>query len=180
VFAARSKAALVRSASLLALAGLVSLFFSGFALGEDADDNDEPASAASAPPNIYLDLRTNYATVPAYALSTGLGNSALFTTLQTIQTLTNLQALTNLPALPTLPALSSPSSQSIGVDVPLTVDFNDRVSAYGGFSGSATRTDLSEPAKWRIDSNHHAAIDGGEIGTGFPAGHDFPQRHSRV
>ena len=40
-------------------------------------------------PNIYLDLRTNYATVPAGALSIGIGNSALFTTLQTIQTLTN-------------------------------------------------------------------------------------------
>lgn len=147
------KAALLRSATLLALAGLMSLCFSGFAIGKNADDSDdELPSAPSAPPNFYLDLRTNYATVPANALSIGLGNSALFTTLQTIQTLTNVQALTNLPALPTLPALSSPSSQSIGVDVPLTVDFNDRVSAYGGFSGSATRTDLSDWSTFTLSS----------------------------
>ena len=92
---------------------------SGFAMAKD--DDDQPAKPASTLPNIYLDLRTNYATVPANTLSIGLGNQALFATLPVLTTLTAL------PMLPSLPTLSSPSSQSIGVDVPLTVDLNDHV-----------------------------------------------------
>ena len=131
-----SKAKLVRSAWRVALAGLVTFYFSGAALGKDADD-DQPAMPASALPNIYLDLRTNYATVPANTLAIGFSNPSLFTSLATLATLTSL---TNLPARS---ALSSPASQSVGVDVPLTLDFGDRISVYGGFSASASRTDLS-------------------------------------
>ena len=145
-----SRPAMIRSAWRVTLAALLSLYFSGLAAGKDAgDSDDEPAKPPSTLPNIYLDLRTNYATVPAGALSTGLGNSALFSTLQTIQTLANQQALTGLPTLPTL---SSPSSQSAGIDVPLTVDLNDRFSIYGGFSASATRTELSDWSTLTISS----------------------------
>jgi len=116
--ARRPRAGLV---SCVALAGLLSVHFSGFAMAKDDDDDDQPAKPASTLPNIYLDLRTNYATVPANTLSIGLGNQALFATLPFLTTLTAL------PMLPSLPTLSSPSSQSIGVDVPLTVDLNDHV-----------------------------------------------------
>ncbi len=137
----------------MTFAGLVSFAFSGVAIGQDADDSDDPpAKSASAFPNIYLDLRTNYATVPAGALSIGLGNSSLFTTLQSIQTLTNLQALTGLPTLSTLSTLSSPSSQSVGVDIPLTIDFTDRLSVYGGVSASTTRTDLTDWSVLTVNS----------------------------
>ena len=139
-----------RPACCVALAGPLSFYFSGLAVGKDADDSDDqPAKAASALPNIYLDLRTNYATVPANALSIGLGNQALFATLPVLTTLTSLPMLPSRPALPTL---SSPSSQSIGVDVPLTVDLNDRVSAYGGFSGSASRTSMADWSAFTISS----------------------------
>jgi hypothetical protein len=148
-----SKAKLVRSAWRAALAGLVIFCCSGAALSKDADDSDDqPAKAASTLPNIYLDLRTNYATVPANALSIGFSNPSLFSALTTLRTLANLTDLTTRPTFPTLPALSSPSSQSVGVDVPLTVDINDHVSAYGGFSGSASRTSMSDWSAFTISS----------------------------
>jgi hypothetical protein len=134
------------------LAGLVMSYFSGAALSKDADDDDQPAKPASGVPNIYLDLRTNYATVPANALSIGFSNPSLFSALTTLRTLASLTDLTNLTTRPTLPTLSSPSSQSIGVDVPLTVDLNDHVSAYGGFSGSASRTSMSDWSAFTISS----------------------------
>jgi hypothetical protein len=55
-----------------------------------------------------------------------------------------LAALSGLTALPA--NLSSPSSRSLGVDIPLTIDLNDRISVYGGVSattspsGTADRT----------------------------------------
>jgi hypothetical protein len=147
------RAKLVWSAWHVVLAGLVTLYFSGAALSKDADDGDEqPAKPASEVPNIYLDLRTNYATVPANALSIGFSNPSLFSALTTLRTLASLTDLTNFTTRPTLPTLSSPSSQSIGVDVPLTVDLNDHVSAYGGFSGSASRTSMSDWSAFTISS----------------------------
>ena len=145
-----SRASLVQSACRVALAGLLSLWFSGLALSKDNDDSDDKsAKAASTLPNIYLDLRTNYATVPANTLSIGFSNPSLFSALATLQTLTTP---TNLPTLPTRPILSSPSSQSIGVDVPLTLDFGDRISVYGGFSASASRTGLSDWSTLAVSS----------------------------
>ena len=137
-----SKAKLVRSAWRVALAGLVTFYFSGAALGKDADD-DQPAKPASALPNIYLDLRTNYATVPANTLSIGFSNPSLFTT---------FADLTSLTTLPARPALSSPASQSASVEVPLTLDFGDRISVYGGFTASASRTDLSDWSTLAVSS----------------------------
>jgi hypothetical protein len=73
------KTTLIRPACRVALAGLLSLYFSGLAMGKDMDDSDdESAKPASTLPNIYLDLRTNYATVPANALSIGFSNPSLF------------------------------------------------------------------------------------------------------
>ena len=141
------RAALDGSAFRVALAGLLSFYFSGVALSKDKEDSDDQsAKAASTLPNIYLDLRTNYATVPANALSIGLSNPSLFSALVTLQTLTTI---TNSRTLPTL---SSPSSQSIGVDVPLTVDVSDRISLYGGFSASASRTGLSDWSTLAVSS----------------------------
>jgi len=135
-----AKAALVRSGRCVALAGLVSLCFCGAALCKDANDGDGEPTKADSTPNLYLDLRTYYTTVPAGSLSLGFGNSALFATLPTLATLT------------TLPTLTSPASRSIGVDVPLTVDLNDSVSVYGGFSASTSRTDLSDWSAFTINS----------------------------
>ena len=132
-----SKAALVGSASRVAFAGLLLAYFSGVALGKDDDRDDDSAKPASALPNIYLDLRTIYTTVPANTLAIGFSNPSVST------------ALTNLTTLPTL---SSPSSRSIAVDVPLTVDLNDHVSAYGGFSGIASQTSMSDWSAFTISS----------------------------
>jgi hypothetical protein len=113
---------LVRSAGRAALTGLVTFCFSGLAWSKDADGDDAAEKAASTLPNIYLDMRTNYATVPANTLSIGFSNPSISSALATLQ---SIRALTNVPTLPTL---SSPSSRSIWVDVPLTVDVSDRVS----------------------------------------------------
>jgi hypothetical protein len=136
----------VRSAFCVVLAGLLSVSFSGLALGQDKEDGDEAAATAAWNPNIYLDLRTNYATVPANTLAIGLGNGSVFGGLPPLATLSNL------PSLPTLPTFSSPASQSIGVDVPLTLDLSDRVSVYGGFSGTTSRTDMSDWSAFTITS----------------------------
>ena len=86
--------------------------------------------ADSTLPNVYLDLRTYYTTLPANTLSIGLGAS---------------------PAVVTLPTLSS-SSRSIAVDAPLTVDLNDRLTIYGGVSASASQSGLSDWSTFAINS----------------------------
>lgn len=136
-----ARAVLVRSACRVAFAGLVLICSACLAFGKDADDGDEESAKTASAPNIYFDLRTNYATFPAGSLSVGFGSLGLFAGHPALSTLSNLSSL---PSLSTLPALSSPSSRSIGLDVPLTMDLNDRVSVYGGFSASTSRTDLSD------------------------------------
>ncbi len=132
------------------LAALASCCLSGVALSRDNDDDgDTSAKTASALPNIYLDLRTNYATVPANTLSIGFSSPSVSTAIATLQT---LSALTNSPTLPTLPTLSSPSSRSIGVDVPLTVDVSDRISLYGGFTASASQSGTSDWSTFAVSS----------------------------
>ena len=126
------------------------VIFFGLVMSKDKeDDDDDSAKATATLPNIYLDLRTNYAAVPANTLSIGFSNSSLSSAIATLQA---LSTLTNSPTLPTLPTLSSPSSRSIGVDVPLTVDVNDRVSLYGGFSASTSRTDTSDWSTFTVSS----------------------------
>ena len=98
---------------------------------------------------LYLDLRTNYATVPANTLSIGFSNPSLSTAIATLQ---SLSTVTNLPKLPALPALTSPSSRNISVDVPLTVDLGDRISLYGGFTGSTSQTGTSDWSTFAVSS----------------------------
>jgi hypothetical protein len=138
-----------RAAFRLAIAALLSVSCSGLAFGKDKDDGEDAAAIAVWPPTTYLDLRTNYATVPANTLSVGLGGFSPFAGFPILATLSNL---TSLPALPRFPALSSPASQSIGVDVPLTVDLGDRISLYGGFTGTTSRTDMSDWSAFAVSS----------------------------
>lgn len=112
----------------LALACLAISCFTGPASGKDGD-GDETSNATSATPNIYLDLRTSYATVPAGTLPIGFGNSALSTALQSLALANGSTLLTSVP-------LSS--RQSLAVDLPMTVDVTDTVSLYAGVSGTST------------------------------------------
>jgi len=128
-------------------------YSSGLALGKDVDDGDDESAETASAPNLYLDLRTNFATFPAGSLSVGFGGFGLFAGRHpALSTLASLARPSNLPNLPARPALSSPSSRSIGLDVPLTIDLNDRVSVYGGFSAGASRTDLSDWSAFTIYS----------------------------
>lgn len=109
----------------LALGVLVSFCLSGPTLGKDQDDDDEDATTTRpALPNFYLDMRTIYSTLPGGALSIGFSAPPL------------LSRLTNLSSLRTL---TSPSSQSLSIDLPLTVDVTDRLSVYGGVSGATSQ-----------------------------------------
>ncbi len=132
---------MARRLGAVCVALLMSMSFCGHVRAQEGDDDDESAKTASTLPNIYLDLRTNYTRLPANTLSIGLGNSSLLST-----TISNVAALTNtaVPASPGRPALSSPASQGYALDVPLTVDVNDRVSLYGGFTASASQSGMSD------------------------------------
>ncbi|TFV68869.1 hypothetical protein E4K64_35230 [Bradyrhizobium frederickii] len=88
---------------------------------------DEDAPAKPTVPNIYLDLRTSYATIPAGTLGLGFGNTSLSAAFQALAA----RRSTTLPN-------GLPAAKSIAVDLPLTVDVTDRVSLYGGVSGSTT------------------------------------------
>ncbi|OCK62033.1 hypothetical protein [Bradyrhizobium sp. LMTR 3] len=104
---------------------LISLCLSGAALGkDDGDDEEDAGKKEPALPNLYLDMRTIYSTVRAGSLSIG------FSTPPLLSTLTNLSSLRT---------LTSPSSRSLSVDLPLTVDVNDRLSVYGGVSGATSQ-----------------------------------------
>jgi hypothetical protein len=124
---------------MLALCAFASIGISASAQGADADSDS--AKAASSLPTTYLDLRTNYATLPANTLSIGFSNPSLSSVLASLQSLTNS---------PTLPR-SLPSSRSLGVDVPLTVDF-DRISLYGGISGTTSQAGQSDWSAFLVTS----------------------------
>ena len=125
------RAGLVRASCLLLLGASVSIGFSESAQSADVGD-DTAKAAASTLPNIYLDLRTTYTSTPGGTRSIGFSNPSLSSAFATIQ---SLAALANSPAL---------SRQAAAVDVPLTVDLGDRVSVYGGFSGSASQIAMSD------------------------------------
>ena len=104
---------------------LVTLCLSGLALGNDTGDDDEDeAPTKPALPSFYLDMRTIYSTLPAGSLSIGFSAPPL------------LSRLANLSSLRTR---TLPSSQSLSVDLPLTVDVNDQLSVYGGVSGATSQ-----------------------------------------
>jgi hypothetical protein len=144
---------LVRSVHCVMLAGVASFCLSSAALSKEKDssngDSDDGAAGTATLPNIYLDLRTNYARVPANTLSIGFSSRSLSSALATLQTLSKL---TNSPTFPSLPTLSSTASQSVGVDVPLTVDVSDAVSLYGGFSASASQNGTSDWSTFALSS----------------------------
>ena len=78
---------------------LASLCCSGIAFAGDHGDDEEAASPKPVLPNIYLDMRTVYATLPAGALSIGFSTPALLT----------------LSDLSSIAILTSPSSRRITV-----------------------------------------------------------------
>jgi hypothetical protein len=143
--AAHPQTGLVRTFCLVFVGVLGWVGYSDFAEGADLDGGDA-AKTFSTLPNIYLDLSTIYTRLPANSLSLGFSNpssvSSAFATLQTLSP----------PPNATSPNLSSPASQSIGINVPLTVDLNDRVSVYGGFSASALQAGLSDWSALAITS----------------------------
>ena len=115
-----------RSARGVALGVLLSLCLSGAALGKDDGDEDEDAAKAKPTlPNFYLDMRTIYSTVPAGSLSIGFNTPPLLSTLGNFSSLRTL---------------TSPSSRSLSVDLPVTVDVNDQLSVYGGVSGATSQS----------------------------------------
>lgn len=132
---------------------LTSLCFSDLAQSKDNKDNsdgdDGSAKVASTLPNIYLDLRTIYTTVPANSLFIGFSPASLSSIVSALQT---PSTLTNLPANRTRPALSSPSSRSLGVDVPLTVDISDRMTVYGGFSATTMQIGSADWSTFAVTS----------------------------
>jgi hypothetical protein len=116
---------LARSAGGAALGMLLTLCLCSLALANDEDDDEEDAAKTKpALPNVYLDVRTIYSTLPAGSLSIGFSAPPL------LATLANLSSLRT----PT-----SPSNRSISVDLPLTVDVNDQLSVYGGVSGATSQ-----------------------------------------
>jgi hypothetical protein len=92
-----------------------------------AADDAEDASAKPDVPSIYLDLRTTYATIPAGTLGLGFGNTSLSAAFEALAARRGATLPNGLPA-----------AKSIAVDLPLTVDVSERVSLYGGVSGSTT------------------------------------------
>ncbi|MFB6460780.1 hypothetical protein [Bradyrhizobium tunisiense] len=105
--------------------GLACLTISASAAFSAEDEEDAPAKPAI--PNIYLDLRTSYASIPAGTLGLGFGTTSLSAALEALAVRRGATLPNGLPA-----------AKSIAVDLPLTVDVNDRVSLYGGVSGSTT------------------------------------------
>lgn len=92
-----------------------------------ATEAEEDAPAKPTVPNIYLDLRTSYASIPAGTLGLGFGTTSLSAAFQALAARRGTTLPNGLPA-----------AKSIAVDLPLTVDVTDRVSLYGGVSGSTT------------------------------------------
>jgi hypothetical protein len=133
----RNRICATSSACLKAgLAGALGICFAGLAVAKD-DDDDGSSNGASKTPNIYLDMRTAYASVPAGSLPIGFGSPALVTALQSLA----LSRANSLPASPG--SLTLPAAQAVVVDLPLTVDVTDGVSLYAGVSGSSTGTALT-------------------------------------
>jgi hypothetical protein len=114
-------------ASGLALGVLVGCLPS-LAFGKEDDDDEASTKKTSTLPNVYLDFGTFYTAVPANTLAIGFRN---FTS---------------------LPTLSSPASQNVAFNAPLTIDLNDRISVYGGIGASTTRSDTYSWTSLIVDS----------------------------
>ncbi len=97
----------------------------GFSAASASDDDDEPSDTKPKRPNVYLDYNTQYTTVPPNTLAIGFRNF-----------------VSQIPA----------SAQVVTLNAPLTVDLNDRISVYGGFSASTSRTDFTSWSSMTFDS----------------------------
>lgn len=86
---------------------------------------DDDASPAGTTPNIYLDLSTAYATVPANSILLGFRNIA---------------------------TLSTAGSRNLSVNAPLTVDVTDRLSLIAGVSASTYSTAATGWQNMTLDS----------------------------
>ena len=137
--AGRTSSAYFAASMRNAMLGCVACFCaSGMAFAAETDEKD---TAKPSVPNVYLDLRTSYAAIPAGTLGLGFGSSSLSTALEALATLKGGSFPRGLPA-----------SQSIAVDLPLTVDVSDRVSLYGGVSGSTINLGSSGWSSFAITS----------------------------
>jgi hypothetical protein len=115
---------------MISAALVASVLCPDLALGRDGG-GDDGSTAASQPPNIYLDLTTTYTTVPANTLSIGFGGP---------------------PLVGSLPTASFPASRNLGINAPLTVDVSDQVSLFGGVHATTTSTDITPWTPLTLDS----------------------------
>jgi len=128
---------LPRAATLAGLraALLLMTLACGFALASSAavadDDDDSAPKKKPAFPTTYLDLQTSYTTLPAGVLAFGFGNPG---------------------QLVTLPGIGLPASRSVGVNAPLTIDLDDRISIFGGIHASSLEVGSMGWNAFTIDS----------------------------
>jgi hypothetical protein len=132
-----------RTRHLVALGLIASV--GGRDLAQAADLDAEAPDAASTLPNVYLDLRTTYSRAPAGTLSFGFSNPSLSSAIAAFQTLAAAAGSAPL-------ARPSSPSQGVALDVPLTMDFNDRLTVYGGFSAGASQGALSDWSSFAVTS----------------------------
>src|ERR1700712_850995 len=76
-----------RSRRSVVFGGLMSLCVFDFAYSADIGDGDYSSTATSTLPNIYLDLRTVYTTIPAGSLSIGFSPGSVSTLVSVLRTL---------------------------------------------------------------------------------------------
>jgi hypothetical protein len=142
----RASGAIKRALPVVLVAALAMITSVG---GQDtahaADLDDDEPDAASTLPNLYLDLRTSYSSVPAGTLSIGFSNPSLSSAIAAFQRLAAAAGVAP-------PAARSSSTQGVAIDVPLTIDFNDRISVYGGFSAGASQGLTSEWSAFAVTS----------------------------
>lgn len=117
-----ARCALVVLASVIAGAGI--------AHAADSDSSDDAPKKTPAFPTTYLDLSTSYGTLPAGVISIGFAN----------------------PGLGNLLPNSLPSSRSVTINAPLTIDVTDKVSIYGGFHATANQAGNQGWSPLAIDS----------------------------
>ena len=131
--------------SFVFVIALVWMGLSGSARSADAEVEDG-GKFLSTWPNTYLDLRTNYSTLPGGTLSIGFSNPSLSSAIAF------LQSSSALAGIPYRPKPLLPSSQSVGIDVPLTIDLNEQISVYGGFSATTSQSGMSDWSTLAIES----------------------------
>ncbi len=103
----------------------IHIFGAGSAWAADDDDDDDASGTANKTPNVYLDLSTAYATVPANTLLLGFRNIA---------------------------SLSTSSSRNLTLNAPLTVEVTDKVTLVTGVTASTYSTAATGWQDMTLDS----------------------------